>query len=100
MVALALIVSRLSIATVQRAQAQTAADAAALAGAQELVSAGQKSAGEMVRRNGASMRSYLDDGSEITVVAEVEDSSARASVRRLAVRPLDQALAFPTIAVR
>jgi uncharacterized membrane protein len=64
--------------TVARSEAQTAADAAALAGALE----GRDGADELARANGAVLVSFATDGAEVQVVVEHGDVRATARARR------------------
>jgi hypothetical protein len=75
------VVGRLGGAAVDRARAQTAADAAALAGAAE----GEGAAAEAARANGAALESFVARGDEVEVVARVRDARARATAARLGV---------------
>lgn len=63
---------------VVRAQVQTAADAAALAGAAE----GRPAAERLARDNGASLESFTVDGNEVQVVVERNEVRATARARR------------------
>jgi uncharacterized membrane protein len=64
--------------TVARSEAQTAADAAALAGALE----GREGADELARANGAVLVSFTVDGAEVQVVVEHGEVRATARARR------------------
>jgi hypothetical protein len=63
----------------QRAQAQTAADAAALAGAVE----GRDGADELARRNHARLVSFAIDGTDTVVVVAVDQVRATARARAM-----------------
>ena len=69
---------RLGAVVVARAEAQTAADAAALAGAR----LGRSVAEELAAANGGSLVSFAAAGREVEVVAEVRGEQARARARR------------------
>lgn len=62
----------------QRAQARTAADAAALAGAAE----GEDSAGRLAEANGAELVAYLRDGDEVVVKVSVDGVVAYGRARQ------------------
>jgi hypothetical protein len=62
----------------QRAQARTAADAAALAGAAE----GEASAREVAAANGGKLVSWHASGTDVWVAVELGDASAVAKARR------------------
>jgi uncharacterized membrane protein len=64
--------------TVARAHAQTAADAAALAGATE----GEEAADELARANGAVLVSFHTDGDDVQVVVDLGPARATARARR------------------
>jgi len=64
---------------VARAEAQTAADAAALAGAVH----GRASAEDLAAANGARLVSWAAAGREVEVVADVRGERARARARRM-----------------
>ncbi|MEX1104702.1 MAG: pilus assembly protein TadG-related protein [Ilumatobacteraceae bacterium] len=68
-------VSRLGVAADERARAQTAADAAALAG----VSGGRPAASRLAGANGGDLVSFERSGWAVTVVVEV--GGARATAR-------------------
>jgi len=70
---------RLGAVVVARAEAQTAADAAALAGAMH----GRVGAEALVAANGGRIVSWEAVGQEVEVVAEVHGERARAGARRL-----------------
>jgi outer membrane lipoprotein SlyB len=72
---LAVIVVQTGVILDDRAQARTAADAAALAGAVE----GPDAARELARRNGAELVSYRREGPQVVVVVQV--GRARADAR-------------------
>lgn len=61
-----------------RARAQTAADAAALAGATD----GRSGAEDLAEANGAELVSFEADGAEVQVVVERDDVRATARARR------------------
>ena len=77
-------VAQLGAAAVDRAQARTAADAAALAGVVEEgegapgTEAGRRSATEVAARNGAELTGYRVDGMEVEVRVRVDDAHATA----------------------
>ncbi|MFP5327960.1 MAG: hypothetical protein ACLGHT_10830, partial [Acidimicrobiia bacterium] len=81
--ALLVMLGRLGANAADQAGAQTAADAAALAGAIE----GEEGARELAERNGAEMVSFVaqDDGVVVTVVVRRAEARARAVVSRSAV---------------
>lgn len=62
----------------ERARAQTAADAAALAGAAE----GEEAAREMAQANGAKLLDWWAAGTDVWVRVEVGESEALAQARR------------------
>ena len=68
---------RLGTVVVARAEAQTAADAAALAGALH----GRPAADGLAAANGGRLVSWLAAGPEVEVVAEVRGERARARAR-------------------
>lgn len=70
---------RVGAVVVARAQAQTAADAAALAGARY----GQAAADHLAAENGGRVVSWAAAGLEVEVVAEVRGEQARARARRV-----------------
>ncbi len=74
---LALVIGAVGEATIDRARAQTAADAAALAGAAE----GLDAARELARRNGARLVSF-DAGPPVEVVVEVDGRRAVARAEK------------------
>jgi hypothetical protein len=69
---------RLGAVVVARAEAQTAADAAALAGAVH----GRAAADGLAAANGGRLLSWTTAGAEVEVVAEVRGERARARARR------------------
>jgi len=69
---------RLGAVVVARAEAQTAADAAALAG----VLHGQASAQHLAEANGGRLVSWAAAGREVEVVADVRGERARSRARR------------------
>lgn len=73
--AVALVVGQLGVAAVHRAQARTAADAAALAGAAE----GEASARSLAAANGAELVSFARDGVVVEVVVRYGRARARAT---------------------
>lgn len=77
-VALTIMVVRLGGQIDQRARAQTAADAAALAGA----GGGEDAARIIATRNGAQMESFVSRNGEVEVVVRVDDRRASARARR------------------
>jgi len=70
---------RLGAVVVARAEAQTAADAAALAGAVH----GQPAAEGLAAANGGRLVAWASAGVEVEVVAEVGGERARARARRV-----------------
>jgi uncharacterized membrane protein len=77
-VLLGLVVVRLGMQIDRRARAQSAADAAALAGATE----GEDVAGAVSEANGAVLESFVVSGSEVEVVVRIDDERATARARR------------------
>jgi len=73
-----LLVVRLGLQVDERARAQSAADAAALAGATE----GEDVAGSVTEANGAVLESFVVRGSEVEVVVRRGDERATARARR------------------
>ena len=73
-----LLLVQLGTVTVHRAQARTAADAAALAGAAE----GRGAAEQVATANGAVLESFDADGDEVLVRVRVGSSHAMARARR------------------
>jgi hypothetical protein len=69
----------LSRAAINRAEARTAADMAALAGAAE----GERAARELAQANGAVLVDYWAEGSDVWVVVELGDARAEARARRV-----------------
>ena len=69
---------RIGAVVVARAEAQTAADAAALAGAVH----GRSAADRLAAANGGHLLSWTAAGAEVEVVAEVRGEQARARARR------------------
>ena len=69
---------RLGAVVVARAEAQTAADAAALSGAIH----GRASAEALAAANGGRLVSWVAAGAEVEVVADVRGERARARARR------------------
>jgi outer membrane lipoprotein SlyB len=68
----------LARAAVDRGEARTAADLAALAGAAE----GESAARELAEANGAALVEYRAEGSDVWVVVELGDARAQARARR------------------
>ncbi len=75
---LAVVVVRLGLQLDRRARAQSAADAAALAGASE----GEDAAGVITEANGAVLESFTARGAEVEVVVRIDDERATARARR------------------
>ena len=73
-----LLLVHLGVLAVHRAQARTAADAAALAGAAE----GRGAAEDVVRANGAVLESFVAFGSDVEVRVRVGSTHATARARR------------------
>lgn len=73
-----LVVVRLGLQVDERARAQSAADAAALAGATE----GEDVAGSVTEANGAVLESFVVRGSEVEVVVRYGDERATARAKR------------------
>ena len=73
-----LLVVRLGLQVDERARAQSAADAAALAGATE----GEDVAGSVTEANGAVLESFVVRGSEVEVVVRRGEERATARARR------------------
>lgn len=73
-------VAMLARATIERAEAQSAADAVALAGALAAGGTGEAEARQVAARNGADLESYRRSGDtvEVTVVVGGRRASARA----------------------
>ena len=74
----ALVIIEVGAQVDDRARAQTAADAAALAGAR----AGEDAAGAMAEADGGELTSYVSRGDDVEVVVRVGRSSATARARR------------------
>lgn len=74
----AVLVVRLGLQVDRRARAQSAADAAAIAGATE----GEDVAGAVSEANGATLESFVVRGSEVEVVVRLGDERATARARR------------------
>jgi outer membrane lipoprotein SlyB len=70
-------VLRLAAATTERARAQAAADASALAGAAD----GRDAAVHLASRNGATLEVYREVGNDVTVVVSVGQATATAIAR-------------------
>jgi uncharacterized membrane protein len=68
----------LGVLAVHRAQARSAADAAALAGAAE----GRAAADEVAQRNGAVLESFVEEGNDVEVRVRVGSTHATARARR------------------
>ena len=77
-VIVAMVVIRLGLQVDRRARAQSAADAAAIAGAAE----GEDVAGSVTEANGATLESFVVRGSEVEVVVRLGDERATARARR------------------
>lgn len=77
-VVMGLLVVRTGIQVDRRARAQSAADAAALAGATE----GEDVAGSVTEANGAVLETFEVRGSEVEVVVRIGDQRATARARR------------------
>lgn len=77
-VIVAMVVIRLGLQVDRRARAQSAADAAAIAGATE----GEDIAGSVTEANGATLESFVVRGSEVEVVVRLGDERATARARR------------------
>lgn len=77
-VVVAMVVIRLGLQVDRRARAQSAADAAAIAGATE----GEDVAGSVTEANGATLESFVVRGSEVEVVVRLGDERATARARR------------------
>ena len=77
-VIVAMVVIRLGLQVDRRARAQSAADAAAIAGATE----GEDIAGSVSEANGATLESFVVRGSEVQVVVRLGDERATARARR------------------
>ncbi len=75
---LVLRVVRLGTAAGSRARAQTAADAAALAGVVE----GRDGAAELAGLNGGVLTGWVDNDDEVQVIVTVDDAQATARARR------------------
>ena len=75
---LVIVLGRLGTAAVSRAQARTAADAAALAGAAE----GREAAEEVAAANGGHLESFDQSGADTEVTVTVGDAHATARARR------------------
>jgi hypothetical protein len=74
----ALLVTRTAAVAADRARAQQAADAAALAGA----AAGRPAAERLAARNGGTVERYEQHGDTVTVRVRVGEAAATASARR------------------
>jgi hypothetical protein len=70
--------TRLGVGVAERAQARTAADAAALAGARD----GEDVAGEVASQNHGELVAYVAQGGEVEVTVRVGGSTARARAAR------------------
>lgn len=81
-----LVLTDLGVAAVSQAQARTAADAAALAGAAE----GREAATRVAEANGATLESFEVAGAETEVVVRVGEARARARARRSATEACGQ----------
>jgi hypothetical protein len=89
--AVAVLIANLGVAAVQRAQARTAADAAALAGAAE----GEAAARQVAADNGAELVGYAVDGTIVEVVVTRGRARARATAEAT---PAGPAGASPALA--
>ena len=78
---LTMFVVRLGAAAADRAKAQGAADAVALAGAAD----GRSSAEAMAQRNGVSLTEYTEAGDDVTVTVELNGAQATAQARHSAI---------------
>ena len=72
------LLAHLGVWALHRAQARSAADAAALAGAAE----GRDAADEVARRNGAVLESFIAIGTDVEVRVRVASTHATARARR------------------
>lgn len=70
--------TRVGVQLDDRARAQAAADAVALAGARD----GEDGAGSIADANGAELRSFVASGAEVEVVVRLGGSTATARARR------------------
>ena len=77
-VLLLLVVVRVGAVVHRRAVAQTAADAAALAGARH----GEDAARSLAASDGAEIESFVERGAEVEVVVRLDDVRATARARR------------------
>ena len=76
-------VVELGAAAASRARAQTAADAAALAGVVE----GREGADEIARRNGATLVAWVEEADQVQVTVRVDDAEATARAERIDTPP-------------
>jgi hypothetical protein len=76
-----LVLGRVGRVTIDRAEARTAADAAALAGVRD----GRAAADAMAARNGGRLTGFVDDGHQVEVTVRL--GSAEASARARAPAP-------------
>jgi uncharacterized membrane protein len=79
-VGLAILAAELGAVAVERAQARTAADAAALAAATERIDP-EKAARIIATSNGATLESFRRDGSEVVIVVRVGRARATAKAQ-------------------
>jgi|APSaa5957512493_1039668.scaffolds.fasta_scaffold01338_3 uncharacterized membrane protein len=82
-VGLAILAAELGAVAVERAQARTAADAAALAAATDRVDP-EKAAHLMATSNGATLESFRRDGFEVVIVVRVGRARATAKAQSVA----------------
>jgi hypothetical protein len=78
-------ITRLGAVAVDRAQARTAADAAALAGVIDELrgdGAGRRAATDVAARNGAQLTGYVVDGTAVEVTVRVDDAHATSRAER------------------
>jgi hypothetical protein len=85
--AVLLVVTRLGIGATWRAQARTAADAAALAGAVD----GEAAARRLAEANGTELVSFTERGDRVVVVVRRREAQARATAERVGGRGGDLA---------
>jgi hypothetical protein len=78
--ALCFAIARLGVAAGERAQAETAADAAALAGAAD----GQAAARRVAQMNGGALLTFAREGDDVIVTVRVRRVTAAARARRRA----------------
>ena len=82
-----LLLVHLGVLALHRAQARSAADAAALAGVAE----GRAAADEVARSNGAVLESFVADGTDVEVRVRVGSTHATARARRGGWLPISDA---------